>query len=181
LRSLVKFVQRGGKLETHSDIPEDIRTQLYAEEQQHLDRKRKRRDSDSSPAGHTPMIINNYIPGHSSQVPVDGSKSTIDVTNSFSRSPCLRIPGLRDDAVDAYCEGTERDVRRSRPGSTNAPLKFHPRRIAGDDTAHLTNASSQSTIVGKISKRHLANSLPLGACRRPKARRLSVHSMPATT
>ena len=29
LRSLVKFVQRGGKLETHDDVPQDIRTQLY--------------------------------------------------------------------------------------------------------------------------------------------------------
>jgi hypothetical protein len=60
LRSLVKFVQRGSKLETYSDILEDICTQLYAEEQQHLDRKRKRRDSDSSPAGYTPMIITTF-------------------------------------------------------------------------------------------------------------------------
>jgi hypothetical protein len=66
LRSLIKFVQRGYKLETHGDVPQDIRTQLYAEEQQHSDRKRKRRDSGSSPAGYTPMIINNYIPVHPS-------------------------------------------------------------------------------------------------------------------
>jgi hypothetical protein len=56
-----------------------------------------------------------------------------------------------------------------------------PRHIAADNAAHHTNTSSQSTIVGKISKRHLPNSLPPAACRRPKARRLSVHSMPATT
>jgi hypothetical protein len=105
LRSLVKFVQRGGKLETHSDIPEDIRTQLYAEEQQHLDRKRKRRHSDSSPAGHTPMIINNYIPVSPSPALSGGSKrSTLDVANGSARRPCLSILGLRDDAVAAYCE-----------------------------------------------------------------------------
>src|SRR6266487_1942787 len=37
LRNLVKFVQRGCKLELHDDVPQDIQTQLYAEQQQHLD------------------------------------------------------------------------------------------------------------------------------------------------
>lgn len=32
------------------DVPQDIRMQLYAEEQQHLDRKRKRQDSSGRPA-----------------------------------------------------------------------------------------------------------------------------------
>lgn len=32
------------------DVPQDIRMQLYAEEQQHLDRKRKRQDSSRRPA-----------------------------------------------------------------------------------------------------------------------------------
>jgi hypothetical protein len=105
LRSLVKFVQRGGKLETHGDIPEDIRTQLYAEEQQQLDRKRKRRNSDSSPAGPTPMIINNYIPVSSGQAMSGGS-------NGPSRPPCPSVPGLRDDAVEAYCEWHCSKVRR---------------------------------------------------------------------
>jgi hypothetical protein len=54
-------------LETHDDVPEDIRTQLYVEEQQSQDRKRRRHDSGSFLASNPPMIINNYIPGHSSQ------------------------------------------------------------------------------------------------------------------
>jgi hypothetical protein len=33
LRNLVKFVQRGGKLELHDNVPQDVRTQLYAEQQ----------------------------------------------------------------------------------------------------------------------------------------------------
>ncbi|KAI5456144.1 hypothetical protein BGZ63DRAFT_320180, partial [Mariannaea sp. PMI_226] len=44
LRSLVKHVQNGGKLDTHDDVPDAIRQQLFAEEQQLSDRKRKRRD-----------------------------------------------------------------------------------------------------------------------------------------
>ncbi|KAK3934333.1 hypothetical protein QBC46DRAFT_83014 [Diplogelasinospora grovesii] len=100
LRGLVKFVQQGGKLETHGDVPEDIRTQLYAEEQQYSDRKRKRRDSGSHPTAHLPMIINNYIPALA-----DRSRSALALPDSFSSQPSpLTIPGLRDDAVAAYCE-----------------------------------------------------------------------------
>jgi hypothetical protein len=65
LRNLVKFVQRGGTLDSHDDIPQEIRTELYAEAQQHLSRKRKRRDSGSSLTGH-PIVVNNYIPAHPS-------------------------------------------------------------------------------------------------------------------
>jgi hypothetical protein len=34
LKVLVKFVQGGGNLETHDDVPENVRQQLYAEEEQ---------------------------------------------------------------------------------------------------------------------------------------------------
>jgi hypothetical protein len=51
------------------------------------------------------MIINNYILVHPGQALADGLKrSTLDMTDSSSRPPCLSIPGLRDDAVVAYCE-----------------------------------------------------------------------------
>lgn len=33
LESLIKHVQQGGDLETHDDVPEEIREQLYAEVQ----------------------------------------------------------------------------------------------------------------------------------------------------
>ncbi len=105
LRSLVQFVQRGSKLEAHDDVPDEIRTQLYAEEQQHLDRKRKRRDSGSYPAGRSPTIINNYIPVPPGQGPADGFGRLLPaVDTSPSQSSPLDIPGLRDDAVEAYCE-----------------------------------------------------------------------------
>jgi len=85
-------------LESHDDIPQDFRTQLYAEQQQYQDRKWKRRDSGSSPVGHPPMIINNYIPTNGGQ-----SESTLDVADSsFSQSCSLNIPGLRDEAVKVY-------------------------------------------------------------------------------
>lgn len=42
LRQLVKLVQTGGRFQSHSDMPQDIRDALYAEEQQQSNRKRKR-------------------------------------------------------------------------------------------------------------------------------------------
>jgi len=104
LRSLVKFVQRGSKLEAQSDVPEDIRKQLYAEEQQQSNRKRKRLDSGLYSTDHPPMVINNYIPTHLSQAVTGFSGSSMDLTvRSSLRSSSLSIPGMRDDAVDAYC------------------------------------------------------------------------------
>lgn len=104
LRSLVKFVQRGGKLDTHDDVPQDVRTTLYAEEQQHSDRKRKRRDSGSYPTGHYPMIINNYIPAYPGEVVTGSDMSAPDLATGLSLRSSLTTLGLRDDAVKAYRE-----------------------------------------------------------------------------
>jgi len=38
LKSFVRHVEQGGKLRTHEDVPEDIRQQLYAKEQQRFER-----------------------------------------------------------------------------------------------------------------------------------------------
>jgi len=68
--NLVKLVQRGFKLETHDDVPQDIRTQLYVEEQQYLNHKRKPHVAGDFPAGLPARVINNYIPAHPGQAPV---------------------------------------------------------------------------------------------------------------
>ncbi|KAK4097376.1 hypothetical protein N658DRAFT_291647 [Parathielavia hyrcaniae] len=91
LRSLVKSVQQGCKLERHDDVPQDIRTQLYAEEQQHLHRKRKRQNSGTYPSGQ-PMVINKHIPTASGQAltspNISGSHS---VTCASSRPASFNI------------------------------------------------------------------------------------------
>ena len=61
--------------------PKTFARKLYTEDQQHLNRKRKRRDSDSSPSDHTPMIINNYIPVHPGQGLINSSKTSTDNVN----------------------------------------------------------------------------------------------------
>lgn len=63
LKVLVKFVQEGGILETLDDVPEDVRQQLYAEEEQRLERKEK--GLNNSTTGINPPVINNIhvLPG----------------------------------------------------------------------------------------------------------------------
>ncbi|KAH6980581.1 hypothetical protein EDB80DRAFT_738039 [Ilyonectria destructans] len=120
LRTLVRLVQGGGKLDTHDDVPEDIRTQLVAEEQQHANCKRKRQDSCSEPAGRpAPMVINNYIPAYAGQATADGSnRSTPSLSDgSFSRSSSFGVPGLRDNAVEAYCRWQCSKVSGTEPKS----------------------------------------------------------------
>lgn len=39
LKALIRHVQRGDKLDTYNDVPEEIKKQLHAKEQQHLNRK----------------------------------------------------------------------------------------------------------------------------------------------
>ncbi|KAF4772716.1 hypothetical protein HER10_EVM0004022 [Colletotrichum scovillei] len=98
---LVRWVQQGHNLDTHDDVPEEIRAQLYAQEQQ--GRKRKRQDSGSDSAGHVPVIIHNHIPDY-----VAASDRMSPDLGSPVGPPARPLPlcvdGLRDDAVEAYCK-----------------------------------------------------------------------------
>ena len=53
LKSLIMYVQDGHTLQTHDDVPKDIREQLYAEEQQSLESHQKA--TRTSTAGHPPI------------------------------------------------------------------------------------------------------------------------------
>ena len=94
LRSLIRHVEEGGVLETHDDVPNDIREQLYAEEQQDVERQRKRRASTI--ASLPPINITNVLP---SQTPT----SSIEMVPSKPSSP-LEILGQLDVAVRKYSE-----------------------------------------------------------------------------
>ncbi|KAI0162831.1 hypothetical protein BJ166DRAFT_279643 [Pestalotiopsis sp. NC0098] len=88
-RKLITAVQAGHVFEKHDDMPDDLREQLYAEEQQYLEGKRKR---DISPPGRLPPIqITNVMPGGS------------DAAAIMPRSP-IEIPGLRDVNVGIYSD-----------------------------------------------------------------------------
>jgi hypothetical protein len=56
LKSLIMYVQYGHTLQTHDDVPKDIREELYAEEQQSHERHQK--SARTSTASQPPININ---------------------------------------------------------------------------------------------------------------------------
>ncbi len=56
-------MQQGGTLESHDDVPEEVREQLYAEERLAGERQSKRRAQ--SPASYPPINITNVLPAQS--------------------------------------------------------------------------------------------------------------------
>src|ERR1700709_2264411 len=53
LRELVRYAEEGNELRTHSDVPQRVRDQLYAEDQQRLKGHQR---STSAPAANFPPI-----------------------------------------------------------------------------------------------------------------------------
>ncbi|KAF7174073.1 hypothetical protein CNMCM6106_008192 [Aspergillus hiratsukae] len=99
--TLVKYVQQGGIIETHDDIPDNVREQLYAEERQRLSKQNK---STNGSAGSMPPQINiNVLPAQSSQPSISSSWGT-EAKPSTVQSELVDIPGLLDQAVEEYAD-----------------------------------------------------------------------------
>jgi hypothetical protein len=91
LKALIRHVEHGGQLQTHDDVPEDVRQQLYAEEQQQLERRQRAGHGVST--GHAPIHITNVLPG--SSLPSSG---LVEV----QAKPRFDVPGFLDAAVEQY-------------------------------------------------------------------------------
>ncbi|EEQ27160.1 hypothetical protein McanMca71_005271 [Microsporum canis] len=101
LKGLVKYVEQGGIIETHDDIPDMVRDQLYAEEQQRLEKQQK------PSSHHTAYPINiNVLPSQSPPAILDESAITqAQAAHSSSNAVHLdpiNISGLLDVAVEKY-------------------------------------------------------------------------------
>jgi hypothetical protein len=107
LRSLIRYVERGGHLRTHDDVPEDIRQQLYAEEQQRLERYQRAPNVSSSNL--PPINITNVLPGPSHKLSVSNSPMATPPLVAPPIIP-LVIPGLRDVAVKEYSDWQQSKV-----------------------------------------------------------------------
>ncbi|KAJ5039138.1 hypothetical protein NUH16_008919 [Penicillium rubens] len=66
LKVLIKYVEQGGVLETHADVPDSVREQLYAEENQRLDKKKKPAENATMGSMCPPININ-VLPAGTSQ------------------------------------------------------------------------------------------------------------------
>ena len=98
MRKLIEHVQAGGRLETHDDVPSEIRDLLYREEQQDVERLKKHRASAACP----PISITNVLPSQlsNSSLPVSAMES-VDLEAS-KPAPRLQIPEPLDIAVKSY-------------------------------------------------------------------------------
>ena len=110
LRELVRYAEEGNELRTHSDVPQRIRDQLYAEDQQRL--KGHQRSTSAPAANFPPINITNVLPGHT---PPLGSSPALTPVPDMSQLPLtitrLDIPGNRDELVEEYCEWQQGQVK----------------------------------------------------------------------
>lgn len=103
LRRLVTYAEKGGILETHKDVPDEIRDELYMEEQQRQE-KEKRKGSNILGAGMPyPPININVLSSDPSRLDITAPAASGGSFNPKDISP-LKIPGLRDVAVKEYGE-----------------------------------------------------------------------------
>ncbi|KAH8588257.1 hypothetical protein B0O99DRAFT_746948 [Bisporella sp. PMI_857] len=113
LKSLVMYVLEGHTLETHNDVPEDLGEELYAEEQQSLERHQKA--SRVSASSIPPVHITNVIPAPSGQISQLASSAgglASDVPAKFTSSVCLDISGYLDEHVKEYCAWQQSRVKK---------------------------------------------------------------------
>ena len=107
------YVQEGHTLETHDDVPANIREELYAEEQKSLDRHQKASGTSTSSL---PLInITNVLPassGQQSHLASSAATPDPDMTSKYAPPNRLNIPGFRDDAVEEYCNWLKSQNKR---------------------------------------------------------------------
>ncbi len=102
LKSLIRHVEQGNELNTHNNVPESIRQQLYAEEQQWVERRQKQ--TRASTANFPPINITNVLPPQSFQTSTGTSQAVTnaDPPSIATKVTRLEVPGLRDVAVKTY-------------------------------------------------------------------------------
>lgn len=104
LKDLIRYVEEGALLDTHDDVPDTFRQQLYEEEDQRLEKKKSSNNSSNHSTCPPININNNILPAGSSQIPL----STLPVHEAVLAKPDsvepITIHGFLDVAVNEYTE-----------------------------------------------------------------------------
>lgn len=103
LRQLVTYTEKGGVLETHKDVPDKIREEIYMEEQQRLEKGKRKGGNVLEGGTPYPPININILPSHYTRLDVTAPKTPGGSSNPKDMDP-LKIPGFRDVAVKEYGE-----------------------------------------------------------------------------
>jgi hypothetical protein len=101
LKRLVLYKEEGHKFESHDDVPDDVRQESYAVEQQRLERQQQ--PTPQASKSMPPIHITNVMPGQTS----NGSSDTLTASREQGNSVAgqgerIRIVGQRDVAVLEY-------------------------------------------------------------------------------
>ena len=128
LKALINFVEEGHTLKSHDDVPEDIREQLFAAENQRLDRQPQL--TNMSTPNFPPINITNVLP-QSHQSPASFIEATPAAVVRPLSSTCLDIPGPRDLAVKAYSEWQQSNVADEQLKAVSESLRGHTARWFG--------------------------------------------------
>lgn len=102
---LTAHVDKGGKLDSHDDVPEDIRQALYLEAQQKFERGSNKTNSQLAFGAPYPININ--------LLPAQGTHESVIATSPPRPAQAqkrLAIIGPQDGAVREYCEWHELQV-----------------------------------------------------------------------
>ncbi|KAE8159231.1 hypothetical protein BDV40DRAFT_273702 [Aspergillus tamarii] len=146
LRKLVRYVEKeGGVIETHDDVPDTIREQLYAEEQQRLERRQK---APGHPATASTAPINiNILPAQPSQPVTVTSSANADIASprtspiTSMRNPAQSL--MRTEVIIAFGRVSDASLISSdmytaqsypiravivveNPTNVAVPVLFHP-------------------------------------------------------
>ena len=112
IESLVEYKQEGHTLQSHEDVPDDIRQQLYDEERESVERHKK---TTTSVASIPPIPITITV------LPAPAGTPTADMPSNCTPIDRLNIPGHLEDHVENYCTWHQSRVRTSVSSSFNSP------------------------------------------------------------
>ena len=99
LRQLVKHKLGGGKLESHADVPNIVREELYAEAEKAVARKRK--SHPDSPNRPVPVTINNHFSEQSNTAMSSMTRTANEHRSAGLQSPVF-VTDHHDTAVQKY-------------------------------------------------------------------------------
>jgi len=104
LKALIKYVEQSGVLKTHDDVPDSVREQLYAEENQRVDKNKKAANNSAIGSMCPPININNFLPAGTSQQSTPPLSANEATPAKFSCPEPIMIHGPLDVAVEEYAE-----------------------------------------------------------------------------
>lgn len=112
LKRLITFVEKGGTMQSHDDVPNNIREDLYMEERHRLESQQSKNNKITDTPGSCPINFNFNGVQPSPQPEALNSHATPGMHSSPNclSSDDFNIPGLRDEAVRKYTAWHETNV-----------------------------------------------------------------------